>query len=70
MSQVEIKLLQRYRVDRAAGRTADGSTQLVILVLKAHETPEIAFALSKADAMMVAAQLQLSAADAQDVMNG
>lgn len=70
MSQVEIKLLQRYRVDRAAGRTTDGSTQLVVLVMKAHDTQEIAFALSKVDAMMVAAQLQLSAQDASDVQNG
>ena len=70
MPQVEIKLLQRYRIDRAAGRTADGSTQLVILVLKAHEQHEIAYALSKADAMLIAAQLQLSAQDAQDVANG
>jgi hypothetical protein len=70
MSQVEIKLLQRYRVDRAAGKTADGSTQLVLLVLKAHDTQETAYALSKVDAMMVAGQLQLAAQDAQDVANG
>jgi hypothetical protein len=69
LPQVEIKLLQRYRVDRAAGGTADGSTQLVILVLKAHDMHECAFALSKADAIMLSAQMQLAAQDAQAVQH-
>lgn len=70
MPQVEIKLLQRYRVDRAPGRTADGDTQLVVLVLKAHDNHEHAYAISKADAMIIAAQLQLGATDAQLIANG
>ena len=65
MSKVEVKLLQRYRVDRGEGGTADGSTQLVILVLKASEAPELAVAISKADAMVIAHQMMLAAQDAQ-----
>ncbi len=65
MKTANIKLLRRYRVDRAQGGTLDGSTQLVVLVLQAVETPELAFALSKADAMVIAHQLTLAAADAQ-----
>jgi len=68
MSTVAIQLLQRYRVDRAAGATADGPTQLIVLVLKGtrdgHACPEMAYAISKADAMVIASQLQLAAADA------
>ena len=66
MSVVNIKLLQRYRIDRGSGGTADGSTQLVILVLKAADAPEMAYAISKADAMIIASQMQLAARDAQD----
>lgn len=65
MSQLEIKLLERYRVDRHAGMTADGSTQLVVLVLKASGERELAVALSKVDAMIVAHQMMDAAADAQ-----
>lgn len=67
---VEIKLLQRYRVDRASGATADGSTQLIILVLKAQEASELAVAISKADAMAIAIQLQLAATEASSAMRG
>lgn len=63
---LKIKLLERYRVDRGSGGTADGSTQLVILVLKAKEAPELAVAISKTDAMVIAHQMQLAAADAQE----
>lgn len=65
---VPICLLEQYRVDRGKGGTADGSTQLVILVLKAQGAPELAYAISKADAMVISAQLQLAAADAQALM--
>jgi hypothetical protein len=62
---VEIKLLQRYRVDREAGMTASGPEQLVILVLKGADVPEMAYAMSKVDAMKIAIQMQLAAQDAQ-----
>jgi hypothetical protein len=65
MTKVEIKLLQRYRVDRATGGTADGSTQLVVLVLKASDAPELAVAISKVDAMAIAHQLMNAATEAQ-----
>lgn len=68
MSTLEIKLLERYRVDRHVGMTADGGTQLVVLVLKASgERGELAVALSKVDAMVMAHQLTAAARDAQDV---
>ena len=69
-NSIAIKLLQRYRIDRAPGATADGPTQLVVLILKAAGEPDRAFAISKADAMIIASQLQLAAADAQDHMLG
>lgn len=67
---LETKLLQRYRIDRAAGLTADGSTQLVVLVLKASGERELAVAMSKADAMAIALQMQLAATEARDDMAG
>lgn len=68
MSTVTIKLLERYRVDREAGVTLDGSTQLVILVLKAQGTGDVAFAISKADAMMIASMLAQAASEASEHM--
>lgn len=65
MTMVNIRMLQRYRVDREAGGTANGPEQLVILVLKPNEGPELAYAISKVDAMKIAIQLQLAATDAQ-----
>jgi hypothetical protein len=65
MTMVEIKLLQRYRVDRQEGQTAAGPEQLVILILKAANAPEMAYAISKVDAMKIAIQMQLAAQDAQ-----
>ncbi len=65
MSTVEIKLLQRYRVDREAGQTAQGPEQLVIVVLKANDAPEMAYALSKIDAMVLGLKLQDAAHDAK-----
>lgn len=65
-SSVNIKLLRRFRVDRAHGMTADGSNQLVVLVLKCADAPEIAAAISKADAMIIAHQLMAAAQDAKD----
>lgn len=69
-STLNIKLLKRYRVDRASGGTADGSTQLVVLVLKAKDAPELAVAISKVDAMAIAHQLMLAAQEAQSEVNG
>ena len=68
MKVLPIKLLERYRVDRSSGMTADGSTQLVVLVLKASESSELAVAISKADAMVIAHQLMLAASEAQTDM--
>lgn len=65
VSTLEIKLLERYRVDRSSGMTADGSTQLVVLVVKASGERELAVAISKVDAMIVAHQLMAAASDAQ-----
>lgn len=65
MTTVEIKLLQRWRVDRQDGMTAGGPEKLVILVLKSLGGTEVAFACSKVDAMAIAIQLQLAATDAQ-----
>lgn len=70
MSTVEIKLLQRWRVDRAPGQTVAGPEQLVILVLKARDTPELAVALSRVDAMAISIQMQLAAQDAQTDSRG
>lgn len=65
---VNVKLLRRYRVDRGQGGTADGSTELVILVLQADAAPEIAYAISKSDAMMIAQLMALAAGEAQSDM--
>lgn len=62
---VNITMLQRYRIDRQAGQTISGPEQLVILVMKPNEGPEMAYAISKVDAMKIAIQLQLAAQDAQ-----
>ena len=65
MNTVNVKLLRRYRVDRGTGGTADGSTELVILVLQAADAPELAYAISKSDAMMIAQLMMLAAREAQ-----
>lgn len=65
MSTVEIKMLQRWRVDRQDGMTANGPERLVILILKPLNAPELAVALSKVDAMAISVQLHLAATDAQ-----
>ena len=70
MTTVEIKLLQRYRVDRQAGMTAQGPEQLVVLVLKANDGPEMAYAISKVDAMLIAHQMTDAAYDAKGASNG
>jgi len=59
-----IKMLERYAVDRAEGATAGGTTQLVVLILHA-DGREFAVAMSRVDAVLVAKQLELAAADAQ-----
>lgn len=61
----DIKLLQRYRVDRADGVTLAGPEKLVVLVLKPLEGPEVAIALSSVDAMMLSMQLSTAAHDAK-----
>lgn len=66
-TSVTIRLLRRFRIDRCHGMTADGSTQLVVLVLNCKDSPEIAAAMSKADAMVIAHQLMAAANDAQAV---
>jgi hypothetical protein len=63
---VEIQKLQRYRVDRQAGVTAHGGAeQLVVLVLKGHDGPEMAYAISKIDAMLIAHMMTDAAYDAK-----
>jgi len=66
MSTVTIHMLQRWRVDRQDGMTANGPEKLVILIVKALNGPEIAVAMSKVDAMAIGIQLQLAATDAQN----
>lgn len=60
-----IKLLQRYRVDRAAGATMQGPEQLVVLVLQPIDGPELAVAISRVDAMLISLALSNAAADAK-----
>lgn len=58
-------LLERYRIDRTAGATLSGPTQLVVLVVKGVDGPEQAFAMSKVDAAVIGQQLLAAAGDAQ-----
>lgn len=60
-----VKLLHRYRVDRADGATAAGPEKLVVLVLQPTEGGEFAVALSALDAMLLSLQLSDAAADAR-----
>lgn len=62
---MSIQMLDRYRVDRAQGMTATGPEKLVILVLKSNDGPEIAYACSKVDAMMISIQLSNAATEVQ-----
>jgi hypothetical protein len=62
---LEIKMLDRYRVDRADGATALGPEKLVILVLKPNDGPEFAVAISKMDAMLISLQLSTAATEVQ-----
>lgn len=58
--------LERYRIDRVHGLTANGPEKLVILVLKANESAaEFAVAISKVDSMLLAMQLQAAASEVQ-----
>lgn len=66
MPSYEIKLLERYRVDRADGATALGPEKLIILVLKANGEREFSVAISKMDAMLISLQLSTAASEAQD----
>jgi hypothetical protein len=65
MSLLNIRLLQRWRVDRGKGMTRNGEAQLVVLVIKPNEGDELAVAMSKVDAMAIGLQMQLAATDAQ-----
>lgn len=68
MTSVEIKPLIRYRVDLTTEpqpTALGGKEHLIVLVLKAHGAPEIAYAISKVDAMKISVQMQLAAQDAQ-----
>ena len=60
-----IPTLERYRIDRADGFAANGPEKLVILVLKANGLPEVPFAISKMDAMLIALKLQAAASEVQ-----
>jgi len=60
-------LLHRYLVDRAPGKTAFGTTQLVIVVLTGEDGIDRAFAMSKADAAIIAQKLMAAAAEAQGI---
>lgn len=60
-----IQMLDRYRVDRMQGMTATGPEKLVILVLKSNDGPEISYACSKVDAMMISIQLSNAATEVQ-----
>lgn len=66
---IEIKLLDRYRVDRAQGVTVSGPEKLVILVLKPNDGPEQCFAISKMDAMLISLQLSAAASEVQSEVN-
>ena len=59
------KLLDRYRVDRVQGMTVTGPERLVILVLKPNDGPEVAYAISKMDAMLISIKLSEAATEAQ-----
>ena len=61
-----IKLLDRYKVDRAQGMTVTGPERLVILVLKPNDGPEISFAMSKMDAMLISIKMSEAATEAQE----
>lgn len=61
-----IQTLARYRIDRADGVAAMGPEKLIILVLKSNESSiEYSVAISRADAMRIALQLQSAATEAQ-----
>lgn len=49
--------LQRYKVDIAEGMTSQGLSKIVVLLLTGESGHELAFALSKVDALQLAEQL-------------
>ena len=61
----KVQSLERYRIDRADGITANGPEKLIILILKANGESERAFAISKMDAMLIAMQLTHAATEVQ-----
>jgi hypothetical protein len=63
---MSIKLLDRYKIDRSQGMTVTGPERLVILVLKPNDGPEISFAISKMDAMLISIKLSEAAAEVQE----
>jgi len=59
--------LKRYRIDRAKGITSHGAVEVVALVLVTADGAEHAYTISKADAYLIAHQLQGAAKEAQAV---
>lgn len=59
------KSLRRYLVDRAEGMTQSGLVKVVVLVLTTEDGRETAVCMSKADAMLLAGQLQSAAIEVQ-----
>lgn len=67
-----IRLLERYHVDRAQAVTLDGPAQLVVLMLTSHDGTggdkrEVAIAMARVDAALLAQHLQNAALDAQKI---
>ena len=67
---MNVKMLERYRIDRASGMTVTGPEKLVILVLKPNDGPEFSVAISKVDAMMISIQLGNAATEVQADLKG
>lgn len=59
------KSLRRYLVDRATGMTSEGIVHIVVLALTTDDGKELSVCMSKADAMLLAGQLQTAAIEAQ-----
>lgn len=59
------KSLKRYLVDRAQGASKDGLVHVVVLVLTTIDDRETSVVMSRADAMILASQLQACAVEVQ-----
>lgn len=62
---MRMHLLDRYKIDRADGATAQGPEKLIVLVMKGHDVAEVAFVISKVDAMLIGLALQGAASEVQ-----